>query len=360
MRIKIRVLIKLTFIFTVILLWGIALFKIHTIFKTNNFYGRTFFSEKPQPSQEQIFFTQYINTIYSEYYDILNISVLDYSNEELNPNEYEKYYFVCIEKKLKYTSVFQIPFVAGMKAAVDANGVSQGSASDLLNLYNKRTAELKKYIGKKQTEYNIFKIVFTEKESFENVDVRIATYHKEISAQMLRPPAFDVMFKQGYDFINSGTVSSKKNSYDIDAAVAYADKYTSNPINKNFDKKFWNKNYTGYENDCANFVSQCLKAGGIEQTSLWFVDSIIWIRTGSPKTRTEGITTYMQKIGKFRLTGFSGISHGGFICLIRESHTVFVTSNDSITILFNGHTNDRKRVSFPHLDASEALYLTPI
>ena len=52
-------------------------------------------------------------------------------------------------------------------------------------------------------------------------------------------------------------------------------------------------------------------------------------------------------------------SEGGFICLIKESHVVFITSNDSITILFNGHTNDRKQVSFPHLHESEVIYLNP-
>ncbi len=310
-------------------------------------------------SPATIFFKDYIDSLYSEYYDILEVRAIDFlpedDEEELSGNE--KFYFITVEKMLKYNSVFQLPFVSGMKKAVEELSNSKKAKK----IYDKKTNELKEYIGKKQVEHNIFKVTFEELNNFENVKVQIATYHEKTSAELLKSPSFEVMQKYGYDFIKKSVKRKwKKIRYNNDKAICYADRYSSNPFKTGINEKRWNKKYKPYENDCANFVSQCLYAGGVKETKRWFPGSFYWIRTGSPKYRdTSGVSDYMQNIRRFYKTNYSAISAGGFICMIKESHVVFVASNDSITILFNGHTNDRKRVSFPHLGRNDVMYLNP-
>ncbi len=306
------------------------------------------------------FFEEFANFLYSDYYAIKKVYAYKYYPKLDKENPFEKnteYFFVVIEKKLKFNFVQELPFVQGMKNGVDITGNNPIA----LKMYKTKIDELKKYIGTWQTENNIFKVRFTDSEKkFETSEITIATYNDETPAIELKSPSFEQMYKEGADFIKkSARVKKIKTVYQCKKAIDYADRYTSNPVNKNADKRFWNKDYSYYENDCANFVSQCIHAAGVETTSIWKPDSLLWIRTGSPKYEYKGVTNYMKRKNIFFNTTYSGISAGGFICLVKESHVVMVTSNDSITVLFNAHTNDRKRVSFPKLSNEEALYLTP-
>ena len=59
-------------------------------------------------------------------------------------------------------------------------------------------------------------------------------------------------------------------TYNVAAAVAYADKYA----------KSYNPSYVKHtNNDCANFVSQCIYAGGIPKDTVWKPESMAWINT---------------------------------------------------------------------------------
>ena len=49
-------------------------------------------------------------------------------------------------------------------------------------------------------------------------------------------------------------------TYDGDAAKRYADTYALSH----------NSSYRQFSGDCANFVSQCLYAGGLQQNDTWF------------------------------------------------------------------------------------------
>ncbi len=363
--------VKLAFILFIVSLWVIVAFKFFFLFKDDstlkNLLSNKTEEEIPVEEIEEeielvespalIFFTEYINEMYSDYYNILDVRAVEFVPEDEEFTDMDKFYFVTIEKKLKYTSVFQLPFVSGMKKAVEELGNSKKAN----RIYNKKTNELKEYIGKKQIEHNIFKVTFEELDNFEKIKIQIATYHDKTSAELLKPPSFEQMIKDGFSYIKQSLrTDPKKISYNNYKAISYSDRHSSNPYKTGINKRCWNKNYKEYENDCANFVSQCLYAGGLKETSKWFPGSFYWIRTGSPKyANISGVSNYMQKIKKFYKTNYSGLSAGGFICLIKESHVVFVSSNDSVTVLFNGHTNDRKRISFPHLNQSEAMYLTP-
>lgn len=65
------------------------------------------------------------------------------------------------------------------------------------------------------------------------------------------------------DFSDGNLLKTKSFSYDVNKAVEYADKYALK----------YNPNYSDYNSiggDCANFVSQCLYAGGLQMTEDWF------------------------------------------------------------------------------------------
>lgn len=58
--------------------------------------------------------------------------------------------------------------------------------------------------------------------------------------------------------------------YDASKAIAYAHQYY-----ENYNPAY--KNYNNVGGDCANFVSQCLYAGGLQQDAVWYNGSSAWI-----------------------------------------------------------------------------------
>ena len=75
----------------------------------------------------------------------------------------------------------------------------------------------------------------------------------------------DTLYAQGAEVYDAASAGY---TYSPAKAVAYADKYW----------KKYNRSYKEYRGvDCANFVSQCLFAGGMPKTSDWYPQSVNWI-----------------------------------------------------------------------------------
>ena len=118
---------KLFFILFIIILWIIAILKLYPIIKEfkeakeseSNHDVTVKAKPKKENTKEEIFFKKYAESLYSEYYDIPDVFVYDYIPDDETYGSNEKFYFVVIEKKLKFNSVYQLPFVAGMKKAVE-------------------------------------------------------------------------------------------------------------------------------------------------------------------------------------------------------------------------------------------------
>lgn len=302
------------------------------------------------------FFTDFFSELYADHYSGIRVKAYDYTTEALKKeNAYdEKWFFVEVKKTLKYQSVDELPFVQGMTAYLKA------ASPSLQKIYEKKCAELSVYIGRVQFEYNCLKVKIDRQGNFRADTVSTYTYHDAQDVHDFALPSIAEMQQAGKAFlVKAETVKKKRISYNNAKAVSYAYRYSSNPAFAESDSSVWNKEYAAYENDCANFVSQCLYAGGIKKTNTWCDDSLLWIRTGSPRTQSAGLTTYMQRNDAFLSVDYSAVSAGGFICLNAESHVMLVSSNDSITILYNGHTNDRASFCFPHVSSNEAQYLTP-
>lgn len=133
------------------------------------------------------------------------------------------------------------------------------------------------------------------------------------------------------------------NGYDADAAVAYATKWSITDVEKR------NPDYSKYEGaDCANFVSQCLYAGGLSTDAQWYKDSYAWINA-------NGLRQYLINrgfSGKDYANGGSGakldlstVSAGDIVWCSGASgtygHVMIVSKVTSTDYMICGHTKER-------------------
>lgn len=155
--------------------------------------------------------------------------------------------------------------------------------------------------------------------------------------------------------------------YDRIAARDYALRYSSNPVQScndgvleynrsssfpdgvNYGK--WNMEEYPYfsmfcNNDCANFVSQAMSAGGLPEGGKWFrtknVQTASW---GAAWTSVSAMKSYMIEKGYWSPSNFAACNAGN-ILLTSSGHVTMITLNDTITHCYTGHTNDRRNVSF--------------
>lgn len=77
--------------------------------------------------------------------------------------------------------------------------------------------------------------------------------------------------------IENISVVEAATTYNASAAAIYGQTYTN--ASGGTDVGSYNKQYKYYQgNDCANFVSQCLVAGGLQTDGTWYAYSRAWIR----------------------------------------------------------------------------------
>lgn len=138
--------------------------------------------------------------------------------------------------------------------------------------------------------------------------------------------------QQNLDFNQGKSLSTQKiklsATYSASAAVAYADHYWSN----------YNPNFPSYANaDCANFVSQCLNAGGLSTDGTWYSGSYAWINVG-------GMYNYLTGKGykAYSSPAYSQYAAGDVIMFGNLAHTMLcVGQNSAGTPLYNAHTTNR-------------------
>ncbi|PEJ59900.1 amidase domain-containing protein [Bacillus wiedmannii] len=152
----------------------------------------------------------------------------------------------------------------------------------------------------------------------------------------------------------------------IEAALAYVQKWWNK---RNPDYKAWDPN------DCANYISQILKAGGIQEkktpplTAQEGIDSNLnnwYSKKNSDGTFTvsrtwinvEDFYTYWSKTQRVimpaELNIMKDIEVGDVVQLQpnsgkRYSHIMFVVKKDDKTIYLTGHTNDRKALDIQNI-----------
>jgi len=150
---------------------------------------------------------------------------------------------------------------------------------------------------------------------------------------------------------SKGTTSILAN-YDRLAARDYANTWTSNPsggwckdqtVDCTQDDTEYNRSvYTTWWccSDCANYVSQCLKAGGIPTDATWKPYTTTWIRVLE-------IEPYMVDNGYWETASLSTCV-AGYPFLMKKpvaqyNHIMMMVLNDGVTRLYSAHTSDRKQ-----------------
>ena len=117
-------------------------------------------------------------------------------------------------------------------------------------------------------------------------------------------------------------------SYNPSAAISYARTYCYN-YNRNYN------NYKGQGGDCANFVSQCLKAGGFSFDGCAGKDSKGML------INCSNLRACLEQKGWKHSTGVPNGFRGGYPFFNGYSHAMISTSVSGKTVTFCGHTNDR-------------------
>ena len=99
--------------------------------------------------------------------------------------------------------------------------------------------------------------------------------------------------------------------------------------------------YTGKNSDCANFVSKCIRAGGIPEGGNWVEGGDDWIRTGY--NNNGGVVPYMRDHGYYAAVSYAWQSTLASIMYWNtKSHVAFVTRIDGYNILYSHHSNEPK------------------
>lgn len=137
-------------------------------------------------------------------------------------------------------------------------------------------------------------------------------------------------------------------SYNRVAARDYARRFAGEP--GTMSTKGYNTAYQSFNpNDCANFISQCLRAGGLSTTSKWKPYTLAWVNTGFHK-QYYGLTEYMYDQGVFFKSNDRNKAFAGSIVVWTDiSHVGIVDQNDGVTMTYCAHTTNRKSSSLKGL-----------
>ena len=283
---------------------------------------------------------------------------------------------VTVSERLKAQSVEEMPYIAGYLDELGASSYATMAASDKAELA-KSAFGLDQDTALTEAQQNVVDtFVQSMNTTVEMFDEYIGetsdfTYHIKVSAPVAEPDnitltgldefdndvnineyelrSYDEIYRNGAEdaqaavqsmMISPAWVATKinnYNSYNRIAARDYAYKYWSS----------YNPAYTSYKGnggDCANFVSQCLHAGGIPTDATWKADSVSWIRASA-------VPSYMMNKGYATKTSYTNATAGSFAYTSSGAgHAVLVTINDGAKIAYTAHTTDRKDAAFSSTD----------
>lgn len=283
---------------------------------------------------------------------------------------------VTVSERLKAQSVEEMPYIAGYLDELGASSYSTMAASDKAELA-KSTFGLNQDTALTEAQQNVVdtfvQSMDTTVEMFDEYigETSDFTYHIKVSAPVAEPDnitltgldefdndvnineyelrSYDEIYRNGAEdaqaavqsmMISPAWVATKinnYNSYNRIAARDYAYKYWSS----------YNPAYTSYKGnggDCANFVSQCIHAGGIPTDATWKADSVSWIRASA-------VPSYMMNKGYATKTSYTNATAGNFAYTSSGAgHAVLVTINDGAKIAYTAHTTDRKDAAFSSTD----------
>lgn len=308
------------------------------------------------------YISEQVKESYSEYYNIPQISG-KINNLTFKDNMIRAEINISFTKVLLAKSASELPYIQGLEkqAGEITNNVEKEYAEKYIKSRKKDINE--NYIGVKQNENANFIIcipLIDKSCNFSDSKMQFMGEFETLDMKEFSPSSRSQLTNNGEkDIIQLAKMSKQKalyskarstnpssaDDYDRIEARKYARKYAKN----------YNSSYSKYSSDCANFVSQCIHAGGIQQYNNndsendWYKDSMVWIRTGYYSDK-YGITDYMVDQGFFfEDTNKYNAFAGSIISWTTFSHVGLVDQNDTVTMTYCAHTNDRLSQSFKNM-----------
>lgn len=309
--------------------------------------------------------------LYSEYYSIPKIDVeieyVDASNNGLIVHT-----FVNFTKILKIKSAEDLPFVKGM--ILELENIEDNYEKMIKSSYiNSVIRDLQNnYIGIEQEETSEFAVkISTELKRANNYEQEYSMFFigddgSTATIQECKLPNEELMINGGKDKIkklkflkNELRTTSVAQDYDRILARDYVRTWTDScgachcfecdPSKSVYNPKF----QTHHKRDCANYVSQAINAGGIETNSKWRPGLDTWDNTGHSR---YGLVDYLVDNDLFFKTSDKYKACAGSVIMWlgkNTSHVGMVDQNDTITMTYCSHTNDRKNYSFKNFSGIE-------
>ncbi|MRN56604.1 amidase domain-containing protein [Paenibacillus monticola] len=336
--------------------------------------------EKNAESMEiRQFVENYVKEAYDSYYTInsihSNITNLDIASNTLVANV-----DISLTKTLRAPSVKQLPYVQGMTQQMEtfkqSRSVNPAMVEVSSSILDEKISELQEYIGASTDQNDSFRLtaeIINGEVNYDNSTLEFQNYIDYIPAEYFKPQTEEQLNTEGKQELVSearvllNTTPELKSalaavSYNRIAARDYANTYTSEVSGGGYNTSYWNKKYAFHTEsggvDCANYVSQSIYAGGVPTDSEWKPESTAWVNTGY--SISNGLRQYMLKKGYFKVATKSTTAAGGFIAMSGYSHVLFVVANDTVTMQYSAHTNDRLKASFASFDSTNTFYAPAI
>lgn len=327
----------------------------------------------------------------SEFYDVKDITFtngkISYTDDELSFDT-----MATVKHILKAKDVEDLPYVSGALSTLGVstfkalsevqkinaieNMITQTTystpnvythksdyAENAINFLDGMMAEYDSYIGE-ITEINFYFNVSIRTEEWHNINEQTVIISALDSCNN-RMDISEYDTRSAEEMYAAGAIDMEENLYKLTASELVTMHAGATPIDnwskydrikaRDYAYKWWgptesnyNPDYTNWNSgggDCANFVSQCIFAGGVpvdegkdkSWSSDWYKDSHPWISTSE-------LSKYMTNRGYATKEDYTDTTAGNFAT--KPGHSVLVTINNTVDICFTAHNTNRLDAPF--------------
>ncbi len=307
---------------------------------------------------------------FSEYYSVDDVQLtLCGVHEEQTQTEY--FYKVDLSVMLRYASVEEMDYFQGMIGAAgikleaaEAFSSLAGSADEIqeelrpyttavFSYLNEEYEKLDAYIGRQQIIPIYMKAVIDTEgyvELFMDAGEDYAPFDEFSlgTRDELKGRGALCMTEELAEVSTRGMMSAEENAARTNSeaqAVLYMITYTSNPTVCDYcggvcktirDRSKWNNSVYPQDHghaDCADYISQALRAAGFADTEKWSYNTETW-------NRVSLLIPHMLSKGRIGIAP-AGVIKVGYLASNGE-HVMMVTAFDGVSYRYSAHTRDRK------------------